>query len=124
MEALWRKGARLDAWTDQFVEQRWRDAFEECGVDPTFYANRGKGRHEVLPWEHISCGVTKEWLWEDYERSVHAATVGDCSDGACTLCGVSELPADGGGGDVGCPIPRQHRLAQTMEGRGKPLDVV
>ena len=55
LEAAFRKGARLDAWSDYFDLGRWLEAFEECGLDPEFYACRERSREEILPWSMISC---------------------------------------------------------------------
>ena len=50
IEEVWRQGGRLDSWSDYFSFQRWMDAFEKCGVDTEFYANRERSVDEALPW--------------------------------------------------------------------------
>ena len=57
IETAWRKGETLSAWEDYFDLNRWMEAFEECGLDPHFYANRRRSEDEILPWSMISCGV-------------------------------------------------------------------
>ena len=57
LEAAWRLGCRFDGWTDQFSFENWMKAFEQCGVDPAFYANRRRSEDEILPWSMISTGV-------------------------------------------------------------------
>lgn len=56
LEAAWRLGCRFDGWTDQFSFENWMKAFEQCGVDPAFYANRRREKGELLPWSFIDAG--------------------------------------------------------------------
>ncbi len=81
------KGCILDGWSEQFKYEAWRDAFEETGVDPAFYAFRRREKDEILPWDHIDCGVTKEFLWREKEKADQAATTRDCRKG-CNGCGL------------------------------------
>ncbi len=60
IETVWRDGGRLDAWTDYFSFERWMRAFEKCGIDPAFYAQRERSEDEVLPWDMIDAGVRRE----------------------------------------------------------------
>lgn len=90
LETVWRKGARLDAWEEYFSYERWQEAFSECGVDPAFYANRQRGVEEVMPWDMISCGVSKEFLRREYERAVAGVTTPDCRT-QCSGCGANCL---------------------------------
>ena len=62
IEEVWRNGGRLEAWTDYFRLDRWYKAFESCGIDTDFYALRQREEDEVLPWDMIDCGVSKEYL--------------------------------------------------------------
>ena len=59
LETAWRKGAKLDAWEEYFSLERWLEAFDECGLDPHFYANRQRQKDEIMPWSMISSGVTE-----------------------------------------------------------------
>ena len=79
-------GCQFDSWQDHFSNDVWMEAFEQTGVDPKFYANRERGLDEVLPYDHISCLVTKEFLLEELEQSRRAATTPDCRQG-CNGCG-------------------------------------
>ena len=62
IECAWRRGARLDAWNEHFRFESWRAAFEESGIDPSFYAHREIPADECLPWEHIDSGHSKQTL--------------------------------------------------------------
>ena len=53
IEEVQKQGGRLDAWSDYFSFKRWMDAFDNCGIDPAFYANREHPADSILPWEHI-----------------------------------------------------------------------
>ncbi|MBI4211208.1 MAG: DUF2344 domain-containing protein [Deltaproteobacteria bacterium] len=86
----WEKGCRFDEWDEGLKFHLWREAWEECGIDPHFYVERRRGREERLPWDHLFIDMKKEWLWEEYEASVQAAFVDDCSTGKCSVCGVCD----------------------------------
>lgn len=86
VEAAWRSGARFDAWTEQFKLSAWLDAFESCGVDPKGLANRLRDVDEILPWDHLSAGVSRRYLAEERERAFAATPTPDCSFAGCTGC--------------------------------------
>ena len=62
------KGARFDAWSDQFVYERWEEAFKEAGIDPYSYL-QARSPDESLPWDFIDVCVDKEALRQEYLRS-------------------------------------------------------
>ena len=88
LETVYRKGAKLDAWSDCFDLQRWLDAFQECGLDPAFYATRERSRDEVLPWSMISCHVSDSFLWRQRELAHQSVTTPDCRT-QCGGCGAN-----------------------------------
>ena len=90
LEAVWRKGGHLDAWEEYFSLDRWREAFEECGVDPAFYAYRRREKDEIMPWDMISSGVTRQYLWREYENAMEGVTTPDCRT-RCNGCGANKL---------------------------------
>ena len=81
------KGCILDGWNETFRYDTWMEAFRECGLDPAFYANRERPKDEILPWDHIDSGVTKQFLWHEKEKSERAETTKDCRKG-CNGCGI------------------------------------
>ncbi|HZK40618.1 MAG TPA: TIGR03960 family B12-binding radical SAM protein [Atribacterota bacterium] len=81
-------GCKFDAWGEQFNFEAWQKAFNDCGLDMEFYANRVREKDEVLPWDHISCGVKKEYLLEEKEKALRGETTPDCRFENCTGCGV------------------------------------
>lgn len=74
IETAWRKGETLSAWEDYFDLNRWMEAFEECGLDPHFYANRRRSEDEILPWSMISCGVAPGYLKREHALSYEGVT--------------------------------------------------
>ena len=90
IERVWRKGSRLDAWSDYFSFTRWMEAFEECGIDPAFYANRDYPTDSVLPWDVIDVGVRKEHLLHERQQCYASALSPDCRK-QCSGCGAAAL---------------------------------
>jgi len=87
LECAFKLGCRFDGWSDQFQYDKWVQAFCEAGVDPAFYAHRQKGLDEVLPWNHLDCGVSKAYLLREWDKAMRAETTQDCRKG-CTGCGM------------------------------------
>ena len=90
IETAWRKGETLSAWEDYFDLNRWMEAFEECGLDPHFYANRRRSEDEILPWSMISCGVAPGYLKREHALSYAGVTTPDCRT-HCNACGANCL---------------------------------
>ena len=90
IETAWRKGETLSAWEDYFDLNRWMEAFEECCLDPHFYANRRRSEDEILPWSMISCGVAPGYLKREHALSYEGVTTPDCRT-HCNACGANCL---------------------------------
>ncbi|MGM9654231.1 MAG: TIGR03960 family B12-binding radical SAM protein [Butyricicoccaceae bacterium] len=90
LERAWQLGCRLDGWDENFDYAAWMQAFSDCGVDPAFYANRELKREEMLPWDHISSGVTKAYLYSELEQARRGIATPDCKAG-CRGCGALSL---------------------------------
>lgn len=86
----WQKGARFDGWSDCFDYERWLEAFAEAGLDKDFYAARQRGENEVFPWEHISPGVSRKFLWNEWQKAYAQQLTHDCRRSSCTGCGVCQ----------------------------------
>ena len=86
IEHVYRQGAIFEAWTDYFRMERWVKAFEECGVDPDFYIMREREKDEIFPWDFIDGGVTKAFLWREWERSKAEKITPNCEE-SCQGCG-------------------------------------
>lgn len=81
-------GCKFDAWREHFNFETWQQAFNESGLNMEFYANRVRQEDEILPWDHISCGVKKEYLLEEKKKALKGETTSDCRFENCTECGV------------------------------------
>lgn len=90
IETAWRKGCKLDGWNDSFLFDSWMEAFKDCELDPAFYANRVREKDEILPWDFIDAGVTKEFLWREHEKAMQGQVTPDCRKG-CQGCGLQRM---------------------------------
>ena len=79
----------FDGWNDCFSLERWMGIFEECGIDPAFYANRRRSFDEILPWDHIDYGVTKAFLLKECNKAYENATTPHCRL-QCSGCGAAK----------------------------------
>ncbi len=96
IESAVNNGARLDGWDEHFNYFHWLDAFRECGIDPEFYTTRGYGEDEILPWDTVDVGLTKEYLLQERHRAYKEQITKDCRHG-CSGCGANRLLKE-----VGC----------------------
>ena len=83
----WKNGCRFDGWNEHFRFETWLEAFRLCGLDPAFYATRVRPFDEVLPWDVIDAGVTKEYLLREWRKAENTETTRDCRKG-CNGCGL------------------------------------
>lgn len=93
IEAAYKKGAIFDAWSEAFENAKWLEAFEETNVNPAFYTSRPRSTDEVLPWDFISVGVTKEFLKREWETAQKEMVTPNCRQ-KCAGCGARKF---GGG---------------------------
>ena len=84
------KGQMFDAWDEFFSYDLWIEAFEKCGIDPAFYTSRGFGLDEVLPWDIIDVGVTKNFLLRERCKAYEGKTTPSCAE-QCSGCGANKL---------------------------------
>ncbi len=107
---VYEKGGIFPAWTEYYDDAVWTEAFEESGIDTAFYTTRQRTREEILPWDFIDAGVTKEFLWREWEKAQAGETTPNCRE-QCAGCGsarygsgvcLEERPAHpyGTGGDA------------------------
>jgi len=89
IERVYRKGGVMDNWREFFSLRRWQEGFEEEGLDLDFYTHRERDREEIFPWEHLSPGVSKDFLWKEYQLSQEEKITPPCQEGKnCHNCGV------------------------------------
>ena len=93
IEEAWRLGCRLDAWTEYFDMARWKEAMHNAGVNAAEYAERTFSGDAALPWDNIDIGVTKKYLWKEYQTALAAEFTPDCRK-VCHACGLKCRPED------------------------------
>ncbi len=86
-------GALFDAWTEYWNYERWVDAFAEAGLDMDFYTLRERSEDEIFPWDFIRIGVTKKFLWREWQRAHEREVTPNCRV-RCSGCGAASY---GGG---------------------------
>jgi radical SAM family uncharacterized protein len=116
--AAWRNGARFDAWDEHFDFDAWQAAFAASGLDPAWYAQRDIPLDEPLPWQHLACGVSADFLIRESRRAEAAKTTADCRWGPCYKCGVPE--ATGYRCQTGEQGPRVLRASPPAGGGADP----
>ena len=84
----WQDGCRFDSWDDHFNYDKWKTAFEKADLDEDFYLSRERRESEVLPWEHLNCGLIKEFLIKERKRSFEQEFTPDCFTDDCPDCGA------------------------------------
>lgn len=86
----WKKGCRLDSWSECFDYDKWMEAIREAGLTVEFYASRTRDLDEILPWDHIDVGVSKNFLKHEWEKAQRAEVTKNCRE-QCAGCGASRL---------------------------------
>ena len=85
----WKKGCKFDSWSEYYKFDTWLEAFDECGIDPAFYANRRFEYDEILPWDHLDYYVSKDFFIRENKTAHQAVTTPNCRL-KCSGCGVSK----------------------------------
>ncbi|WP_313756317.1 TIGR03960 family B12-binding radical SAM protein [Tissierella sp.] len=91
----WERGCKFDGWSEHFKYETWTQAMNEVGIDSDFYALRNRELDEVLPWDFINPGVSKEYLIREYKKSLEEQTTDDCRL-QCRGCGIKGCTMTGG----------------------------
>ncbi len=76
--SAYQKGCLYDAWSEHFDEQKWMEAFQETGIDPFFYTTRVRELDEILPWDFIDAGITKEFLIREWKQAQKETVTPNC----------------------------------------------
>ena len=115
IEDVWRNGGTFQEWSEHFDVRLWEAAMERHGLSFDWYVHRHRSEDEVLPWDHISAGLHKDFLWQDWQDALAASGVEDCrwtpcyDCGACTGFGIEHV--------VASPVPP----AGGSQGTGQDL---
>lgn len=86
--SAYKKGCRFDSWQWEFKFDKWLEAFSENGLDPYALATKTFDDHEIMPWDVISYGVTKDFLLSEKNQAEKAEATQDCR-GKCLNCGLA-----------------------------------
>lgn len=96
---VYEKGSFYDAWSEYYDNDRWMETLEEYGLSVDFYTHRERPLDEILPWDFIDCGITREYLRREWEKAQREETSENCRQ-KCQGCGAA-----GFGGGI-CFEPR------------------
>lgn len=90
LEKAYNSGCKFDSWDNYFHFDLWIKAFDECGLDPAFYANRKRKFDEIFPWEHMDYGISKKFFERENLVAHENKTTMNCKD-KCNACGANML---------------------------------
>ena len=91
IEHAYRKGCRLDGWSDHFRFDLWEESIRDLDLDAHVYVHRPRAPEEVFPWDHIDMKVSRAYLWEEWQKALQGGLTEDCRDGECQNCGVCDF---------------------------------
>ena len=87
IELAYEKGCMFDSWTDYFDLSKWNEAMDEAGIDLDFFIYRQMDLEEILPWDFIDIGVTKEFLKKEWNNAMNESVTPNCKE-KCSACGA------------------------------------
>ena len=93
IEEAYRLGCLFDSWTESFHNDLWMQAFENTGTDIAFYNLRKREKDELFPWDFIDIGVSRKFLYREWERAMAEEVTPNCRV-QCSGCGAAKY---GGG---------------------------
>ncbi|MEQ8717143.1 MAG: TIGR03960 family B12-binding radical SAM protein [Acidimicrobiales bacterium] len=125
IEDVWRAGGTFQEWSEHFDLGRWTESMARHGLDPDWYAHRHRTLDEVLPWDHISAGLHKDFLWQDWRDALEGLGLEDCrwtpcyDCGACTGYGIEHIvasatPPAGGSQGTGQDLSTGHEVRVSL----------
>jgi radical SAM family uncharacterized protein len=125
IETVWRRGGTFQEWSECFRVDLWLEAMAEHGLSVDWYVHRHRTEDEVLPWDHLSAGLHKDFLWQDWQDALAEHGLPDCrwtpcyDCGACTGYGIehvvaSATPPAGGSQGTGQDLTRGGAVPVTL----------
>ncbi len=94
IERAYKKGCMFDSWSECFDYGKWLEAFAQEGVDMLFYTARDRSKDELLPWDFIDAGITRDFLWNEWEKARREEVTPNCR-AKCSGCGILRLCKSG-----------------------------
>ena len=131
IEAVWRAGGTFQEWSEHFELDRWTDAMTACGLDVDWYAYRHRAEAEVFAWDHLSAGLHRDFLWQDWRDALAEVGLPDCRWTPCYDCGActgysiehivaSAVPPAGGSQGTGQDLSTGHSVPVELIPRRPP----
>lgn len=114
VESAYRKGATFASWMDKLTLDPWYEAMQENGLTPEEYT-RGRTRDEVLPWDHLHSGTSREFLEREMDKALAESLSPDCRYSACHLCGVCDVGKKSSNLDKSAPDVQYHNILNSKE---------
>ena len=125
IEHVWRNGGTFQEWSEHFDHDLWIESMVTHGLDVDWYVHRHRDESEVLPWDHISAGLHKDFLWQDWRDALDELGLEDCrwtpcyDCGACTGYGIEHVvasasPPAGGSQGTGVDLSRGGEVPVTL----------
>ncbi len=90
IETAYQKGAKMDGWREHFKLNLWLESFKENNLNPSFYTS-SIPIDSILPWDHLLCGVSKQYLLLERNKAFAGKTTNDCRNGICNGCGITNF---------------------------------
>ena len=85
---VYKQGSIFDAWSEYYDHERYLKAISDAGLSVDFYTTRKRSEDEVFPWDHIDCGVKKEFLLKEWHLAQNEITTPNCKE-KCNGCGAA-----------------------------------
>ncbi|MCP3912313.1 MAG: TIGR03960 family B12-binding radical SAM protein [Actinomycetia bacterium] len=125
IEDVWRQGGVFQEWSEHFDLNRWLEAMARHGLDMDWYVHRHRTEDEILPWDHLSAGLHKDFLWQDWCDALDEVGLEDCRWTPCYDCGActgysiehivaSAVPPAGGSQGTGQDLAAGADVALTL----------
>jgi radical SAM family uncharacterized protein len=132
IERVWRAGGTFQEWSEHFDLSRWLEAMAAEGLDAEWYVTRHRHEDEMLPWDHISAGLHRDFLWHDWQESLREHGLPDCRWTPCYDCGVctdyalehvvaSPVPPAGGSQGTGQDLATGHTVPVELRPRAQEV---
>ncbi|MFP3907762.1 MAG: TIGR03960 family B12-binding radical SAM protein [Acidimicrobiales bacterium] len=134
IETVWRSGGTFQEWSEFFDHALWVETMAAHGLSVDWYVHRHRTEDEVLPWDHLSAGLHRDFLWQDWRDALDEVGLEDCrwtpcyDCGACTGYGVEHIvasatPPAGGSQGTGQDLATGGIVPVTIDGVRRPAGV-
>jgi hypothetical protein len=88
IEHVWRAGGVFQEWSEHFDLDLWTAALDAAGITLEETVFRHRPENEFLPWDHLSAGLHRDFLWQDFQEALSGHGLEDCRWTPCYACGA------------------------------------